>query len=165
MPSQAQIRKLERERDSAKRSARKARDDKADAEVDLKKAKAAKREAVKEQWKAFFMLLLLSALSLTGGLVVGGQLTRIQDKETQSPSKWVSRGQWVAFILGLIVLVTARRGWHYVAAFLLLGIGGVKISDTSRMADLIPGTYAWEQQIPDGKTKIIVVEDPAANDA
>jgi len=159
MPSPAQVARMQKQRDSAIRSAQAARRKEAAAKDEVALAKKQKRQALALQARRWAMLLLLVALGVTGGLVIGGQLTRIVDPETKGVNKWVSRGQWFAFFAGLVMLVAARRVWMYVVAFLLLGIGGVKISDVSRMADLIPGDQGWENTIPEGKTKIVVVAD------
>jgi predicted anti-sigma-YlaC factor YlaD len=159
MPSQAQVARIQKQRDSALKSAARARAKEKDAETKLADARKEKRAALRMQARRWALLLLLLALAIVGGLVVGGQLTRIVDPETKGMNKWVSRGQWLAFVAGLLMLVLAKRVWMYVVGFILLGIGGVKISDVSRMADLIPGDQTWENVIPPGKTKIVVVED------
>lgn len=108
MPSQAAIAKMQKDRNTALRSASKARADTKVAEASTKEAKADKRNALREQAKQFGLLLLLAALGVSGGLVIGGQLTRIVDPETKAPSKWVGRGQWLSFGAGLVMLVAAR---------------------------------------------------------
>ena len=159
MPSQAAIARMRTDRDTAMMSTRRARADKRAAEAKVKDVKKEKREALKKQAKQFAMLLLMSSLSLGAGLVIGGQLTRIKDPDSKKgePNKYVGWAQWGALLLGLLTLAYATKGWHTVVGFILLGVGGVKVADFSRQLDLIPGTYDWEEQIPEGPTVVKVV--------
>jgi len=161
MPARSEIARLQTDRNQALESARRERAKKKEAEQEAKEAKKTGRAAVRQQAAEYGILFAMSGLALTTGLIVGGQLTRV----TAGWGRWAER---ISLATGFLVLMVARTRWQYLLAFMLLGAGGVQISDFSRRRDLIPGDRDWENKLPkvgdDEVRRVVVVKEkkPAA---
>lgn len=159
MPAPTEIARLQQDRNQALDTARRERAKKKEAEQEAKDAKKTGRALMRQQAAEYGILFAMSGLALTTGLIVGGQLSRV----TAGWGRWAER---ISLATGFLVLMVARTRWQYLLAFMLLGAGGVQVSDFSRKRDLIPGDRDWENTLPttgEGEVRrVTVVKGPAS---
>ena len=129
-------RKLSSAQDRARRSSRKAKENKT-----LASTKA--RVAVAQTNRAWAGMVIVGILMTLLGGAVGGQLERIRGGKV---SRVVGTGSFALGLLLILLSVGGRRirPLGLIAGMFLMGIGGTQFTMKAMKEDWVPGSWKWD---------------------